>query len=492
MSERRSDAGNARRLVVDHGSELRYVPTWGTWLVWDGRRWAKDHKGLVVERAKEVAADLWSEALGESDSDERKAGVRWALQSENAGRIRSMLELAQSADGVPVMPDELDPNPWFLNVDNGTIDLRSGLLRPHDPEHLITKLAPVTYDPAAEAQQWERFLLEVLPDDEVRTFVQRAVGYALTGSTREQVLFFAHGVGANGKNTLFDTVLESIGDYGRQADPEILLARDDVHPTGIADLQGARLVVASEIDEGRRLAEATLKRLTGDKTLKARLMRQDFFEFTATHKLFLHANHRPLIRGTDHAIWRRLRLIPFEVTIAADRRDNDLGEKLLAERAGVLRWAVQGCLAWQGHGLTEPTAVRVATAGYRAEMDVLGAFLADSCVEADFALVSAENLYRGYVRWCSDNGEYAVSQKRLGAALTERGFERRKHGPAKRWHWFGIGLVSESEGNPLDPSDPESRIDAHVCAHAGGTGTKGAMGSMGSPSAAQPSLEDSE
>lgn len=479
-AERRSDVGNARRLVATYGRELRYVPGWGTWILWDGRRWITDHKGEVVERAKKVAAALWDEVLVERDADERKAAARWALQSENAARIQAMVALARSSPGVCVMPDELDVDPWLLNVANGTINLRSGELVPHEPKHLITKLAPVSYDPMAPAPLWERFLADVLPDTEVRTFVQRAVGYALTGSTREQVLFFAYGLGANGKNTLFDTVLEVIGEYGQVADPEILLVRDNVHPTGIADLQGARLVVTSEIDEGRRLAEATLKRLTGDKTMKARKMRQDFFEFTATHKLFLHANHRPLIRGTDHAVWRRMRLIPFDVTIAAERRDKALPEKLLAEGAGILRWAVEGCSGWQRDGLGEPAAVQAATAGYKAEMDVLGAFLADSCIVAEFAAVSAENLYRAYTRWCADNGEHAVSQKRLGATLTERGYERRKHGPNRRWQWFGIGLVSEGDGNPSDPSDPESGMNG-LCAPAwGGTGVKGPMGSMGS------------
>lgn len=477
--ERYTDVGNAKRLVAAYGEELRYVPAWDTWLVWDTSRWRRDERGEVVERAKAIANGLWRGVGAETDSDRRKQLIRWAQQSEGAAGIRNMVSLARSHPGIPVMPDELDANPWLLNVANGTLDLRTGTLRPACRADLLTKLSPVTHDPDAQAPAWARFLEQVVPDDEVREFVRRAAGYALTGDVSEQVLFFAHGGGANGKSTLFETLLAMLGDYGRQAEPDLLLARNEAHPTGMADLQGARLVVASEIDEGRRLAEATVKQLTGDTIIKARFMRQDFFEFTATHKLFLHANHRPVVRGTDHAMWRRLRLVPFTVTIPRSEQDKSLPGRLLGELPGILRWALEGCLAWRSSGLTEPEAVRVATSDYQAEMDVLGAFLSESCVELEVASVSASQLYHAYTEWCDESGERALSQRRLGMALSERGFERRKYGSANRWHWFGIGLVTGGGDEPLNPSDPEIPFDLTCAPASARTGDMGSMGSSG-------------
>lgn len=478
---RDTDLGNARRLIEMHGAEVRYVPAWASWHVWDGARWRRDGKGEVVERAKSVTRALWAEVATERDPHRRKQLGRWAAQSENVGRIDAMVKLARTAPGIAVEPDELDAQPWLFNVSNGTIDLRTGELRAHCPEDLVTKLAPVAFDAGAVCPTWTAFLERVIPDAEVRAFLQEAAGYALTGVTTEQVLFFLFGLGANGKSTLTDTLQALFGDYGRQAEPGLLLARQDVHPTGVADLQGARLVVATEVEEGRRLGEATVKQLTGGDRIKARYMRADFFEFTPTHKLFLHGNHRPIVRGTDHAIWRRLRLIPFTVTILRDEQDKSLVGRLRRELPGILTWAIEGCLRWQQTGLSEPAAVLAATSAYRTDMDVVGGFLAESCVVADNAWVSAASLYRAYSTWCDDNGERAVSQRALGLVLTERGLERRQHGPDRRWHWFGVGL-----SEPMNPLNPDSGITARAGARVGGTGNKGSMGSSVHPDARLP------
>jgi putative DNA primase/helicase len=469
---RHTDLGNAQRLLAMHGGSLRYVAPWATWLEWDGRRWRLDVKGNVMERAKTVPLALWAEAASETDPDRRKQLGRWAAQSEGVGRIEAIVKLARTSPAVAVEPDQLDANPWLFNVANGTIDLRTGALLPHRPTDLITKLATVAFDPAERCPTWAAFLQRIIPDASVRDFLQEAIGYALTGVTTEQVMFFLFGLGANGKSTLTDTLQALFGEYGRQAEPGLLLARQDVHPTGVADLQGARLVVATETEEGRRLAEATVKQLTGGDRIKARKMRQDFFEFTPSHKLFLHGNHRPVVRGTDHAIWRRIRLIPFEVTIPEDQRDRRLTDKLVAEAPGILAWAVRGCLEWQRRGLSQPAAVLAATSEYRTEMDVLGAFLEESCVLGEHALVSAASLYRAYQVWLDDNGERSVSQRSLGAALTERGFDRRKHGADRRWYWFGLGL-----GEPMNPSDPQNGISGRAGVRERGSGFKGPKGS---------------
>lgn len=450
-----TDAGNARRLVEASGHELRWVPQWGTWLTWDGARWKVDTKGVVVERAKAVAHALYAQAVL-TTSEERRAAIKWALASESAGRIDAMIRLARSEPGISVDADELDAYPWLFNVSNGTVDLTTGqLLRP-DPTWLLTKLSPVDFDEEASCPRWLEFLDQVLPDREVQEFLRRAVGYTLTGITTEQVLFFAHGNGANGKSTFLESLAGVMGDYARQADPELLLNLGAVtaHPTGTADLQGARLVVCSEIDEGRRLAEAKLKRLTGGDKISARRMRENFFEFAPTHKLWLQANHRPVIRGTDYAVWRRLRLVPFLVTIPSEERDKFLARRLAEEAAGILAWAVGGCVAWRSYGLSSPVAVTAATESYRAEMDVLADFIEEYCRLGEEYRAAAADLYKAYTTWCADSGERPMSQHVLGAMLTERGFDRRKYGPTRRWHWFGVGLeaaesrVDNREVNP--------------------------------------------
>lgn len=472
-----TDVGNAGRLVDTFHDRVRYVADWETWLVWDDRRWQRDTKGMVVELAKQLVADMLRTAA-ELTGDDRAAMIKWALQSEAAPRIDAMVRLARSDPRVAVGVDDLDADPWLLNVGNGTVDLRTGRLHDHDRANLITKLAPVDYQPEADAPIWAEFLERVLPDEEVRRFVQQVAGYALTGVTTEQILTFAYGTGANGKTTLFETLMAMLGDYAKAAEPDLLMARQEAHPTGVADLRGARLVVSSELDEGRRLAEATVKKLTGGDRIKARFMRQDFFEFDPTHKLVLHANHRPIIRGTDHAIWRRLRLVPFAVTIPPEERDATLGARLRDELPGVLAWAIDGCADWQGNGLVSPQAVTAATGDYRVEMDLLGAFINDECIVTDMAYVGASQLYQSYTRWCDDNGERAVTQMKFGVTLTERGFDRKKHGPERRYHWFGLGLLTTDQGEPLNPSDPLSRMTGHAHARSGDTG-EGVQGGSG-------------
>jgi len=422
-----TDVGNAGRLVEAHGADLRHVSAWSSWLAWDGARWKRDDTGTVVERAKAVARAVLTEAALEDNDDHRKALVKWARQSENAARIHAMIGLAESDPQVATRPDELDRDAWLLTVPNGTIDLCSGTLLPHRRDHRITKLAGVAYDPQARCPTWDRFLERVLPDPAVRAFVRRAVGYALTGSVREQCLFFLYGLGANGKSTLVATVMAMLGDYARQADPKLLMEqKHDSHPTNVADLQGARFVATIEAGSGGRLDETLVKQLTGGDRVKARFMRQDFFEFDPTHKLFLAANHKPVIRGNDHAIWRRVHLIPFTVTIADSDKDDRLPEKLAGELSGILRWAVEGCLEWQAGGLQVPGGVAEATDAYRVEEDLLGDFLDQCCVQEPDAEVAATDLYRAYQRWSEAAGDRTWSQAAFGRALSERGLDWRK------------------------------------------------------------------
>lgn len=453
-----TDVGNAARLVDLHGQDLRHVRAWSSWLVWDGRRWRRDDTGAAVELAKHTARAILTEAAIEEDDDRRKHLVKWSRTSEAASRIHAMLDLARSDPTVALRPDELDTDSWLLTVANGTLDLTSGRLRPHRRSDGITKLVDVPYDPAAAAPTWDRFLAQILPDPAVRDFLRRAVGYSLTGSVREQCLFFLYGLGANGKSTLITTLLALLGDYGRQADPKLLMeSKHETHPTNVADLQGARFVATIEAGSGRRLDETLVKQLTGGDRVKARFMRQDFFEFDPTHKLFLAANHKPVIRGNDHAIWRRVHLVPFTVTIAAKDRDDRLGATLLAELPGILRWAVDGCLEWQREGLQPPAPVVEATDAYRAEEDLLGDFLAACCKEEAGRSVGSAELYKAYQRWAEEAGEKAWSQTAFGRAIGERGFEAKKDQRGRKVR-IGLALI----GNEIQTLDIRTSHDSAV------------------------------
>jgi putative DNA primase/helicase len=442
-----TDYGNAERFVDEHGARVRWCGPWGKWLVFDGKRWVADDTGEVERLMKATVRGIYAEASKAEDSQERKAIADHAKRSESAKRINDALRLARSEPGIPILPRELDADPWLLNVLNGTVDLRTRELRPHDRRDLITKLAPVEYDPNAKASTFEAFMVRMLPSEALRGFVQRVIGYAAAGVVSEEVLVILYGVGANGKSTLVNVVMEALGDYAMQAAPDLLLAKKGSHPTELADLFGARFVASVETDEGRRLAEGLVKQLTGRDPIKARRMREDFWQFDPTHTVFLATNHRPEVKGTDHAIWRRLKLAPFEITIPEAEQDKGLPEKLREELPGILAWIVRGCSEWQRNGLGEPEEVKSATTSYRADMDVLAGFIEDRCVVDPDAWAAFADLYASYQEWCDESGEKAETKRRFGTRLKERGFEPGRgtgNTPIRR----GIGLRDDRRSDP--------------------------------------------
>jgi putative DNA primase/helicase len=442
-----TDLGNAKRFVLHHGKNVRYIPARGGWFFWDHRRWRLDDSGEIERYAKQTAATIWDEVQLVADTDEKKRTAMWAHKSEGVARLEAMLRLAQSEGEVVAHVEELDAHPFLFNVLNGSIDLRTGRLRPHRRQDLLTALAPIEYDPAATCPTWLAFLDRILGGDaQLIAFVQRALGYALTGDTSEQVLFLFYGPGANGKSTLVEAVRGVFGDYAQQADFVTFLSlRDDGRPRNdIARLVGARFVAAIEVESGKRLNESLVKQLTGSDTITARYLYREFFEFVPQFKIFLAANHKPAIREMNTAMWRRVRLVPFTVTIPPNERDRTLPAKLRAEQRGILAWAVQGCLNWQQHGLGEPEAVQKATGAYKEEMDTLGAFIRECCVIDQNAHVGAEALYKEFRDWCDRNGERHGTQSKFRQHLLERGLQQIKHNSGMRW--TGIGLATEVQG----------------------------------------------
>jgi len=507
----KTDLGNAERLVAQHGADLHYVYAWDKWLVWDGRVWRTDDTGEVERRAKQTVRAIYAEAADAEAAEERKALAGHAKSSEGRARIEAMISLARSEPGIAITPEQLDADPWALSTPNGTLDLRTGELREHRREDHITKLTPVEYDPDAAAPTWAAFLERILPSEELRAFVQRAVGYSATGDTSEQCMIINHGGGANGKSTFQEAIAAALGDYAMRAPTEMLLAkRTSGIPNDVARLKGARFVAASETEEGRRLAESLVKDLTGQDTITARFMRAEWFDFEPTHKLWLSTNHKPEIRGTDTAIWRRIRLVPWTVTIPPAQQDKKLAARLRDDLPGILAWIVQGCLEWQREGLRPPEEVRRATGRYRAEMDVLAAFIDEECVVAEHATASAKALYSAYRAWCEENGEKPETQRRFGGRLKERGFESGRITTGARKgavEWYGIGLAGGPEGSPDgegnekgslaknpaneqqteaaqvpgEQSEPKNNINTRKNTSRGEIAKKGSLHSLGSP-----------
>ncbi len=443
-AEHLTDLGNARRLARLHGLDLRYSHHRQKWLAWNGQRWVLDVDGEAMRRATQVVAEMYRQAAEMVDSGARKLLVDHARKSEAEQRLKAMIALAASEPGIPVAPDDLDRNLMIFNVENGTIELETGALREHRRNDLITKLSPVRFDPDATCDQWDQFLVDILPDPRVREFVQRAIGYAFTGQTVEQALFIFWGLGANGKSTFIETMMTLFGDYALKTPADTLLARRDTGiPNDVARLKGARLVSAVEMEEGKKLAEIRVKELTGGDTISARFMRGEWFDFRPMCKIVIATNHRPTVRGTDYAIWRRIRLIPFTVTISENERDPRLAEKLQDELPGILNWAIQGCLAWQRDGLKPPSAVVSATKEYRESEDQVGEFLRDRCVVGEGHRVTKAALHRAYADWCG--GEGVLGPRQFTARLRERGVEDKRTSSA--WGWVGVGLLSQLEGD---------------------------------------------
>jgi P4 family phage/plasmid primase-like protien len=455
--------GNARRLVAEHGGDLRHVPQWGAWLTWDGTRWVEDYTGEVHRRAKAVVDSFTAMLPTMTDSDDRKKLFGWWMRSQSPAVLSGTVQLAATEPGVPVLVDALDADPWVLNTRTGALDLRTATMSASSREALCTKIAPVGHDPAATCPNWLAFLDWAMQGDaELVGFLQRAVGYTLTGNVGEQVLFFLHGMGSNGKSTFLTVLQRMLGDYAFSAEADLLLAvGHERHSTGVADLHGRRMVIVQEIDEGRRLDEALVKRLTGGDAITARRMRQDNFMFEPSHKLWMAANHKPVVRGTDHAIWRRIRLVPFLATVADADKDPNLVTSLLEEAPGILNWALAGCQEWRSGGLRAPEVVSDATSGYRNEQDHVGRFLEACCTIEPSLRISTKDLRAAYDKWCFEEGEKPWSAQAMAAQLQDRGLVQiRANGGARQRMWQGVALegdAAEELSKRLQYDDWQSR-----------------------------------
>ncbi len=414
--------------------DWRYVAAWGRWLVWEGRRWRTEDTLAATDLIRSVCRHAAVRA------DNPKVAAKLA----SSGTVSGVERLARADRRHAATTDEWDADPWLLNTPGGVIDLKTGRQRPHERVDRMTKITTATPGgrSAEDCPIWRQFLDEVTGGDlALQAYLQRMAGYALTGSTREHALFFLYGTGANGKSVFVNTLATILGDYAANAPMDTFMeTRTDRHPTDMAGLRGARFVAAIETEQGRRWAESKVKNLTGGDKISARFMRQDFFEFFPQFKLFVAGNHKPAIRNIDEAMKRRLHLIPFTITVPPERRDKHLQQKLLAERDGILAWAVQGCLNWQRLGkLDPPQQVVEATEEYFEAEDALGRWLEERCVRAPNAKSLTAELFNDWKQWAEAAGEFIGAQRRFSDLLITRGLEKWRNGMGVRG-FQGIGL----------------------------------------------------
>lgn len=437
----RTDTGNSERLAARHGRNIRHNHSRKKWLVWSGTHWIVDGDGAIERLAKDTVRAIPGEAKGRPEPIYSEI-LKHAIASESAVRRRAMVDLARSEPGIPILPEQLDTDPWLLNMANGTFDLRTGRLGRHDRRDLITRCLSTPYRPSAQCPTWLQFLDRIFAGNaDLIAYVQRIAGYSLTGSIREQAIFILFGAGENGKSTFLVTLSTLLEAYAVSANTDTFLeVKSDRIREDVAALEGARLVSASESAEGRRLSEVLVKQLTGGEKMRARRLHENGYEFQPVCKLWFSLNHRPRIVGTDHAIWRRIRLIPFNVTIPKEERDRSLPEKLRAEFPGILAWAVQGCREWLEHGEHPPANVLEATQEYRRDMDVLGDWLETCCVARPDVSTPARQLYESYSAYCERSGDKPVTQRSFGGKLTERGFGEKRTETTR--YRTGIGILS--------------------------------------------------
>jgi putative DNA primase/helicase len=452
-----TDNGNVQRVIDLYHDHLRYCKELGGWFVWQGEgRWEQTAESSgVYEMVRDVIRRMNAEGEQIGDGERREKMRKHVVTTQKWERMRAIVNMSQTRRDVIAKSYQFDERADLLNCPNGTINLKTGEVHDNRPEHYLTKQVPVLYNPEATCPQFDQFMTDIFAGNpELIDYVWRAIGYSLTGHINEQVLFFCYGNGANGKSTLFDVLQKLLGDYAACAAPNLVVeTKGDRHPTEIADLRGRRFVYCMETGENKYLAEDLVKRLTGGDIIKARFMHQNFFSFVPTHKLWLSANHKPVIRGTDFAIWRRIPLIPFTVKFVdealaqpGDRlKDRELPVKLAQELPGILTKAVRAAAEWYRIGLNWPACVRAAVDEYREEQDVIGTFLEERCEMGPDLWEPAHSLYTAYNDWATQANEYRLSSRKFGTAMLERGFRKSKVSTV-RYHGLRVIPATERVG----------------------------------------------
>ena len=435
-----TDTTNAYRMLKEHGKDIRYISLWKKWVVWNGSQWELDEGYQIHDKGLKIVRGIYAELLKTADFRERIEIEKYAMQSEAVRRRKALIEAASWIPELNVKTDNLDTNPWQLNVKNGTVDLQTGILHEHKQEDFITKMANIEYDKNADCPVWKNFIMEIMNyNNELIRYIQTAIGWAVTGDTSEQSMFILYGTGANGKSTFLNTVMNMLGDYAIATPTETFMKRNgDQIGNDIARLRGTRFVTTTEAEQGRRLSEPLIKQITGNDRMTARFLYGEFFNFVPTFKIFMASNHKPVIKGTDYGIWRRIKLIPFTTRIPEEKQDKHLEKKLLQESSGILNWIIEGAVRWCNEGLNTPNIITDATDEYRGEMDVIGNFIKEQCILKPDGQIKAREFFKCYQDWCVEHNEHAVSERFLGLRLKEIGLTQKRNADGR--YWLGVVL----------------------------------------------------
>ncbi|GHE00896.1 hypothetical protein GCM10008024_14360 [Allgaiera indica] len=430
-----SEDALAASFVATVGQVWRHVAIWGTWMYWDGTYWAKDELGAVREAVRQVCR---AAVVGHDKPSEARR-----IASDKT--IAAVLRIAATDPQTATSSDAWDQAPMLLNTPDGIVDLATGEVLPHDPARMLTQITIAS--PGSSCPRWERFIDEITGGDhELAAYLARLSGYCLTGAMREQVFFFLHGAGGNGKSVLLKTLLAVMGSYATTAPLDTFMAASgERHPTDLAGLRGARLVTVTETEEGRAWAETRIKTITGGDPIKARFMHRDFFEFAPSFKLIISGNHRPRLNGVGEAMRRRLHLVPFTVTFTDQGRDASIEDALTAERDGILGWMLKGCTEWQRIGLAPPATILEAVEEYFADEDLFGQWIAEQCITGPSQRATAADLFGSWSSFADRNGIPRGSQKSLGEAMRQRGFRPARSPGARRWQGISVRMTGEPE-----------------------------------------------
>jgi putative DNA primase/helicase len=442
-----TDTGNGMWFALGNYYDVVYVPEAKEWFFWNGKVWQKDEDGIeMMRRAKNVVNWMFSRAVTkfakEDEKELRDAMLKWAKTSESIVRLKAMIESAKTTCRKAHYSD-FDNDPWLFNAANCTINLKTGESHPHARRDMMTKLSPVEYDPKAMCPRWELFLREIMPQHEACCvpFIQRSLGYTMTGRIDEECFFEAWGSGRNGKTKLLETVQYIMGDYCKTASFDTFVVKHGQDKLNdIAGFKGARMVCASESEHSKRLAESKIKQMTGGDTVVGEFKYEEQFSYVPTYKIWLRTNYKPRVVGTDDGIWDRTKLIAFTAYFDDEHKDAQLGDKLKAEASGILNWLIRGAMAWAEQGLGTPACIKDTTAEYRKDQNVLGQFLDECCVVHPGKRVEQGSLYKAYKLWAESSGEFVMTKTEFNER-TEMQFERGKSSGARQWK--GLALKHE-------------------------------------------------
>ena len=439
-----TDLTNKNCFIKAYGDRIRYCNSWKKFLIWNGTCWEADNDGFVENTVLEFIPRMYRGELFMNDLQMKVELEKHIIRSESYPRIQYLINLLKMAGEIKVKDSQFDLDKHLFNAEKKTVNLSTGETYDPKQEDLITKKSLFIYDKDAKCPTWEMFLMQIFHNDlELIHFVQKAMGYSLSGDISEQCMFILWGTGANGKSTFLNVLQNLFGDYATSTRTETFMKKTSEQSNDLARLRNTRLVIASEAEENKPMSESLIKQITGGDRITARFLYGEFFEFLPTFKIFMATNHKPKISGGDNGIWRRIKLIPFTVIIPEEKRDRNLTEKLMAENSGILNWLLEGYRMWEKEGLKEPEAIRAANEEYRFDMDSVGSFVAE-CLEFDASqkerLLNGD-LYNIYTKWCERNNETVMSHRKLTSKMREKNYQQLASN-GNRW-WLGLSIKKE-------------------------------------------------